>query len=235
MKFGVVVFPGSNCDADCYHVIDKVLGEPVEYLWHGHDDLKNIDCIILPGGFSYGDYLRTGAIARFSPVMDKVIEFGKNGGLILGICNGFQILTESGLLPGALIRNPSLRFQCYNTNLLVENVNTPFTNAYTPKQIIQIPIAHGEGSFVADPQTLERLEKEEQIVFRYCNAAGETTPEANPNGSLHNIAGIINDKGNILGMMPHPERCAEDILGSVDGQHLFKSLVNWFQQGGGRR
>lgn len=235
MKFGVVVFPGSNCDADCYHVIAQVLREPVEYLWHGHDDLHNIDCIILPGGFSYGDYLRTGSIARFSPVMDKVIEFGKKGGLILGICNGFQILTESGLLPGALIRNPSLRFQCHNTYLRIEKTATPFTNAYEQKQIIRIPIAHGEGSYIADPQTLERLEQEEQIIFRYCNAAGETTIEANPNGSAHNIAGIINDKGNILGMMPHPERCAEDILGSVDGQALFRSLVNWFEQGGGRR
>jgi len=235
MRFGVVVFPGSNCDADCYHVIDQVLRQPVEYLWHGDNDLKKIDCVILPGGFSYGDYLRTGAIARFSPVMDKVIDFGRKGGLILGICNGFQILTESGLLPGALIRNPSLRFQCYNTYLRVEKVDTPFTNAYTLKQTIQVPIAHGEGSYVADPETLERLEKEERILFRYCNANGEITPEANPNGSMNNIAGIINEQGNILGMMPHPERCAEDILGSEDGLLLFKSLVNWFEQGGGRR
>ncbi len=234
MKFGVVVFPGSNCDADCYHVIDQVLQEPVEYLWHGDSDLKDVDCVILPGGFSYGDYLRTGAIARFSPIMEKVIEFGKNGGLILGICNGFQILTESGLLPGALIRNPSLRFQCHNTYLRVENTETAFTNAYEPQQVIQIPIAHGEGSYIADPQTLVRLEKEKRIVFRYCNEKGEASLEANPNGSVQNIAGIINEQGNILGMMPHPERCAEEILGSTDGQKIFQSLVNWFQQGGRR-
>jgi phosphoribosylformylglycinamidine synthase I len=234
MKFGVVVFPGSNCDADCYHVLDQVIKEPVEYLWHGDEDLKSIDCIVLPGGFSYGDYLRTGAIARFSVIMNKVIEFGKKGGLILGICNGFQILTESGLLPGALIRNPSLRFQCHDTYLRVEDSGTPFTNAYAPKQVIRIPIAHGEGSFVADPHTLDALEKENRVVFRYCDKEGLTTEAANPNGSMHNIAGIINEQGNILGMMPHPERCSEDILGSADGQHLFRSLVNWFRQGGGR-
>lgn len=234
MKFGIVVFPGSNCDADCFHVIDQVLKEPVEYLWHGDADLKDVDCVILPGGFSYGDYLRTGAIARFSPVMDKVIEFGQQGGLILGICNGFQILTESGLLPGALIRNPSLRFQCQNAFLRVERTDSPFTNKYAPQQIIQIPIAHGEGSYVAEPQVLARLEKENQIVFRYCNAQGETSLEANPNGSVHNIAGIVNERGNILGMMPHPERCAEDILGGVAGRELFRSIVEWFKQGGAR-
>lgn len=233
MRFGVVVFPGSNCDADCYHVIDKVLNEPVEYLWHGDDTLKDIDCIILPGGFSYGDYLRTGSIARFSPIMNKVIEYGKNGGLILGICNGFQILTEMGLLPGALIRNPSLRFQCEHTYLRVEQTDNPFTNLYTAKQVIRVPIAHGEGSYVADKETLDRLEQEGRVVFRYTDSSGQPTNESNPNGSVNNIAGIINEKGNIMGMMPHPERCAESILGAVDGEMLFKSLLNW-RQGGDR-
>jgi phosphoribosylformylglycinamidine synthase len=234
MKFGVVVFPGSNCDADCYHVIDKVLEQSVTYLWHGHDDLQGVDCIIVPGGFSYGDYLRTGSIARFSPVMNKVVDFGKKGGLILGICNGFQILTEAGLLPGALIRNPSLQFRCENAYLRVERADTPFTNEFTRGQVIQIPIAHGEGSYVADEETLKRIEDNGQVLFRYCNARGEITPEANPNGSLHNIAGIINEEGNILGMMPHPERCCEKILGGEDGLLLFKSLVKWWMGGAGR-
>lgn len=231
MRFGVVVFPGSNCDADCYHVIDQVMGCPVTYLWHGDQDLQDVDCVILPGGFSYGDYLRTGAIARFSPIMDKVVEFGKNGGFVLGICNGFQILTETGLLPGALIRNPSLRFICKNSYLKVEGNDTPFTGKYQAKQVIQVPIAHGEGSYVADKETLEKMEKEGQIVFRYCTAQGEITQEANPNGSARNIAGIVNEKGNILGMMPHPERCAEAILGGEDGKLLFESLINWWQGG----
>lgn len=233
MKFGVVVFPGSNCDADCYHVIDQVINEPVEYLWHGNDDLKDIDCIILPGGFSYGDYLRTGSIARFSPIMNKVIEYGKKGGLILGICNGFQILTETGLLPGALIKNPSLRFQCEHTYLRVEQTENPFTNLYKAKQVISVPIAHGEGSYVADKETLDQLEQEGRVIFRYTDAAGNPTVESNPNGSMNNIAGIINEKGNIMGMMPHPERCAESILGAVEGEILFKSLLKW-QQGGDR-
>lgn len=231
MKFGVVVFPGSNCDADCFHVIDQVLGEPVKFLWHGDENIDNLDCIIIPGGFSYGDYLRTGAIARFSPIMNKVVEFGKKGGYLLGICNGFQILTEANLLPGALIRNPSLKFQCTNTYLRVERTDTAFTNEYQPKQVIQVPIAHGEGSFVADKEVLERLEKEGQVLFRYCNEKGEITPEANPNGSLNNIAGIINEKGNILGMMPHPERCAEEIIGGKDGASLFASILKWWQRG----
>ncbi len=231
MRFGVVVFPGSNCDADCYHVVDQVMGHPVTYLWHGDKDLKNVDCIILPGGFSYGDYLRTGAIARFSPIMDKVVEFGEKGGFILGICNGFQILTETGLLPGALIRNPSLRFICKDSYLRVEQNETPFTGKYQSKQVIKVPIAHGEGSYVADKETLEKMEKAGQIVFRYSTSQGEITQEANPNGSARNIAGIINEKGNILGMMPHPERCAEAILGGEDGKLLFESLINWWQGG----
>jgi len=234
MRFGVVVFPGSNCDADCYHVVDKVLEQPVEYLWHGHDGLKDIDCIILPGGFSYGDYLRTGAIARFSSLMDQVLEYGKQGGLIVGICNGFQVLTEMGLLPGALIRNPSLKFQCYNAFLRVERMDTPFTGCYSQKQVIKVPIAHGEGSYVAQKETLDCLEEEGRVIFRYSDAEGIVNAEANPNGSLNNIAGIINEKGNILGMMPHPERCAEDILGNIEGRYLFESLVKWWQEGGVR-
>ncbi|MCR4443414.1 MAG: phosphoribosylformylglycinamidine synthase subunit PurQ [Peptococcaceae bacterium] len=234
MRFGVVVFPGSNCDADCFHVVDRVLGQPVEYLWHGDEKLKEIDCLILPGGFSYGDYLRTGAIARFSPLMNSVMEYAEKGGLILGICNGFQILTEMGLLPGALIRNPSLQFQCQDTYLRVERADTPFTGCYAPKQVVKIPIAHAEGSFVADKKTLDLLEKEGRVVFRYSSPGGEITAEANPNGSLHNIAGIINEKGNVLGMMPHPERCSEGIMGGVDGLRLFESLVKWWEEGGAR-
>ncbi len=232
MRFGVVVFPGSNCDADCFHVVDKVLEQPAEYLWHGQSEMKDIDCLILPGGFSYGDYLRTGAIARFSALMDSIREFGEKGGLILGICNGFQVLTEMGLLPGALIRNPSLQFQCHDTYLCVERNDTPFTCLYTKKQILRVPIAHGEGSYVADRETLEKLEEKGQIVFRYCDEHGAATVAANPNGSQNNIAGIINEKGNIMGMMPHPERCAEDILGNADGLFVFKSLVKWWQEGG---
>ncbi len=231
MRFGVVVFPGSNCDADCYHVIDKVLAEPVEYLWHGDRDLKEVDCVILPGGFSYGDYLRVGAIARFSPVMEKVLEHAAGGGLVIGICNGFQILTEVGLLPGALVRNPSLKFQCHNTRLRVERNDLPFTSLYKKKEIVEIPIAHGEGSFVADEETLELLEKENRVVFRYCDENGEINGISNPNGSLNNIAGICNEKGNVLGMMPHPERCAEEILGGLDGEILFRSLAGWRQGG----
>ena len=234
MRFGVVVLPGSNCDADCQYVVNSVLKQPAQYLWHGDEDFNDIDCIILPGGFSYGDYLRTGAIARFSPIMEKVMEFAQNGGLILGICNGFQILTEMGLLPGALIINPSLRFQCQDTYLRVERTDTPFTGIYTPRQVIRIPIAHGKGSYAADRDTLERLEKENLVVFRYCNAEGEITSEANPNGSLHYIAGIINEKGNVLGMMPHPERCAEAILGGIDGLGVFRSLLNSRKEGGER-
>jgi len=234
MRFGVVVFPGSNCDADCHHVVDRVLGQPVEYLWHGDKQLKEIDCLILPGGFSYGDYLRTGAIARFSPLMDSVREFAEQGGLVLGICNGFQILTEMGLLPGALIRNPSLQFQCQEVHLRVERNDTPFTLCYAPRQVVKIPIAHAEGCYVADRDTLDLLEREGRVIFRYSSPAGEITAEANPNGSLRNIAGIINEKGNVLGMMPHPERCAETIMGGLDGLRLFESLVKWREEGGAR-
>lgn len=231
MKFGVLVFPGSNCEADCFYVIDRVLGEPVEYIWHQERSVKGFDALILPGGFSYGDYLRTGAIARFSPVMRAVEEFADSGGLVLGICNGFQILLEAGLLPGAMLRNQGLQFRCMPTNLLVERSDTPFTGLCRAGQIISVPINHGDGNYYADPSTLAELEANRQVVFRYCTPQGEVTPQANPNGSVGNIAGIINRKGNVLGMMPHPERCAEAILGSIDGKLIFASLVNWWKGG----
>lgn len=234
MKFGIVVFPGSNCEADCDYLVDKILQEQATYLWHADKDLKGVDCIILPGGYSYGNYLRAGSIARYAPIMEEVMAFAEKGGLVLGICNGFQILTEAGLLPGAIIKNRSLRFQCENTLLRVEQTNTPFTNACTQHEVVKIPIAHEEGAYVADKETLERLEKEGRIVFRYCNEQGEITPEANPNGSLNNIAGIMNEQGNVLGMMPHPERCAEAILGGVDGEKIFRSILAWWQGGAGR-
>ncbi|MGI6587373.1 MAG: phosphoribosylformylglycinamidine synthase subunit PurQ [Peptococcia bacterium] len=234
MKFGIVVFPGSHGETDCHYVIEQVLKEPVTYLWHAEEDLQGVDCVIVPGGYAYGNYLRPGSIARFSPLMKQVIAFGKKGGLILGICNGFQILTEAGLLPGALIRNPSLRFQCQNTFLRVEQTQTPFTNLCEQKEVVRIPIAHAEGSFVTDKETLERLEKEGRVVFRYCDEQGAITPESNPNGSLNNIAGIINEQGNILGMMPRPERCVEALLGGEAGKKIFSSLVEWWQGGVGR-
>ena len=227
MKFGVAVFPGTWSDRDCGWVIDQVLGPEVElrYLWHKERDLGGVDCVILPGGFSYGDYLRTGAIARFAPLMESVAEFAERGGLVWGICNGFQILCEAGLLPGALIRNQALEFRCEWTNLLVERADTPFTSLCTPRQVLRVPISHGEGNYFADPATLSRLEQNGQVVFRYCAPDGLVVPAANPNGSAHNIAGIVNERGNVLGMMPHPERCAEDELGGVDGLLLFKSVV----------
>jgi len=231
MKFGVVVFPGSNCDADCYHVIREVLDEPVSYIWHQEIAIGGFDCIILPGGFSYGDYLRTGAIARFSPVMPAVIEFAENGGLVLGICNGFQILLEAGLLPGAMKRNDSLQFRCHDSLLRVENNRTPFTGLYREGQVITVPIAHMEGNYFVDSQTLDALEENGQIVFRYANVGGEVVPEANPNGSMGNIAGICNRTGNVLGMMPHPERCSEGVLGGRDGALLFQSVVDWWKRG----
>jgi len=231
MKFGVVVFPGSNCDADCYHVIQRVLAEPVEYIWHQQDSLSGCDCIILPGGFSYGDYLRTGAIARFSPVMEAVAAHARQGGLVIGICNGFQILLEAGLLPGAMLRNRDLKFHCQASWLRVERTDTPFTNRYQQGQIVNIPIAHGDGNYYADAETLAELEANRQVVFRYATAAGAVDATANPNGSVANIAGIVNRAGNVLGMMPHPERCAEAILGSEDGRLLFTSLLRWGKGG----
>ncbi len=226
MKFGVVVFPGSNCDLDAYHLLKDVLSREVEYIWHQAESVKGFDCIILPGGFSYGDYLRCGAIARFSPLMESIVEFAQSGGLVIGICNGFQILIEAGLLPGTLRRNVSLQFRCQFTYISTENNNTPFTNAIKPKKILKIPIAHGDGNYFADEKTLKEMKKNNQIVFRYTTPTGDITIDANPNGSLDNIAGICNKKGNVLGMMPHPERAGETVLGSIDGLSVFQSIIN---------
>lgn len=226
MRFGVVVFPGTWSDADCHHAIHSVLGQEAEYVWHKHTDLSGFDCLVLPGGFSYGDYLRCGAIARFSPIMAAVEQFASRGGLVIGICNGFQILCEAGLLPGVLMRNNHLQFRCQWTYLLVENAQTPFTSACHKGQLLRIPISHGEGNYYADPRTLAELEQNGQVVFRYATPEGRVTPEANPNGSLNNIAGIVNSEGNVLGMMPHPERACETLLGSTDGNLVFQSIVN---------
>jgi phosphoribosylformylglycinamidine synthase subunit PurQ / glutaminase len=226
MKFGVVIFPGSNCEQDCYYVVQSVLGQPVEYIWHQETSVKGFDAIILPGGFAYGDYLRTGALAKFSPVMNAVADFAKEGGVVFGICNGFQILTEAGLLPGALLRNSGLKYLCKFEYLRTETVDTPFTNLMTKGQLLRIPIGHGDGNFFADAGTLERLEGNGQVVFRYADSQGRTTREANPNGSLNNIAGIVNEGRNVLGMMPHPDRSSEEILGSADGKLIFESMVN---------
>lgn len=228
MKFGVVVFPGSNCDLDAYHLVKDVLGEPVDYIWHQEENVSGFDCLILPGGFSYGDYLRCGAIARFSPVMKSVVAFARSGGLVIGICNGFQVLQEAGLLPGALYRNLSLQFRCYFAYLKVENRQTPFTSGLEVGRLLKIPIAHGEGNYYADADTLRRMEANGQIVFRYATADGEVTDTANPNGSLTNIAGVCNEMKNVLGMMPHPERAGEAALGSQDGRLIFESILkNW--------
>jgi len=231
MKFGVVVFPGSNCDYDAYMVAKSVVHQEVEFLWHQDTTLHNCDCIILPGGFSYGDYLRTGAIARFSPIMKKVIDFAKEGGLVAGICNGFQILLESGLLPGAMLRNSSLRFICKFVWIKVENENTPFTNMCNQGQVLRIPIAHTDGNYFIPEDGLKQLEDNKQIVFRYCDQYGNAVESANPNGSLDNIAGVCNQTKTILGMMPHPERASEIVLGSEDGKYVFQSIVNFFDLG----
>jgi phosphoribosylformylglycinamidine synthase I len=226
MKFGVLVFPGSNCDHDAYWTIQTVAKQSVTFLWHDSHDLENCDAIIVPGGFAYGDYLRTGAIAKFSPVMDSVKKFAASGGLVLGICNGFQILAESGLLPGALMRNAGLKYVCKNVDVRVEQIDTPFTNACTQGEVLTIPIGHMEGNYYCDDATLAELQRDHRIVFRYATADGQITPEANPNGSLDNIAGICNEGRNVVGMMPHPERSAETILGCNDGFKIFQSLVN---------
>ncbi len=226
MKFGVIVFPGSNCDHDAYHVAGQVAQQPVTYLWHESQDLENCDLVIVPGGFAYGDYLRTGAIAKFSPVMESVKKFAGGGGLVIGICNGFQILTEAGLLPGALMRNRGLKYVCRPVWIRVENANTPFTNASREGDVLQIPVGHMEGNYFCDPETLAELKRNRQIVFRYVTAQGEISDDANPNGSLENIAGICNSGFNVLGMMPHPERASEPALGSIDGLKVFSSLVN---------
>lgn len=225
MKFGVIVFPGSNCDHDCYYVLKRVFKQDVEFVWHKAQNLSEFDAIVLPGGFSYGDYLRTGAIARFSPVMHAVINFAKNGGIVIGICNGFQILCEAGLLPGALMRNKNLRFICKYVNLKVETDNAVFTSKCKIGDILKIPIAHAEGLYYADPETLKELNQNHQVLFRYCDNQGNITEEANPNGSLENIAGIVNKSGTVMGMMPHPDRCAEEILDSADGAKIFQSII----------
>ena len=225
MKFGIIVFPGSNCDHDAYHVISKQVGQPVDFIWHRDTDLKSFDALIIPGGFSYGDYLRAGALARFSPVMDSVKKFAATGGFVLGICNGFQILCEAGLLPGALIRNRDLNFICEHLSVRVETSDTPYTNEMTPGSVLRIPIAHAEGNYVCDDATLAELQREDRIVFRYCEPSGAVTEAANPNGSRDNIAGICNHSRNVLGLMPHPERACEDLLGSTDGRDIFRSLA----------
>jgi len=225
MKFGVIIFPGSNCDHDAYWTVEQVLKQPVTFLWHESHDLENCDAIIVPGGFSYGDYLRTGAIAKFSPVMESVRKFADRGGLVLGICNGFQILCESGLLPGALMRNAGLKYVCKPVHVRVENADTPFSNANRKGDVLQIPIGHMDGDYFCDEETLAELKRDDRIVFRYCNEADEITADANPNGSLDNIAGICSPARNVLGMMPHPERASEPALGCTDGMKIFESLV----------
>ncbi len=225
MKFGVVVFPGSNCDHDAYHVISKVIGQPVDFIWHKQESVAGFDAIILPGGFSYGDYLRSGAIANFSPVMQAIKQFASDGGLVVGICNGFQILCEAGLLPGALLRNRDMKFICEHVTIRVEQTDLTFTAGYAPSQVIRIPVAHGDGNYFCDPETLAELESEKRIIFRYCDADGNITEAANINGSLQNIAGICNHERNVLGLMPHPERAAEDALGSHDGLAMFHSMT----------
>ena len=230
MKFGVLVFPGSNCDHDTYHVVSEIAQQPVTFLWHDSPSLENCDAILVPGGFAYGDYLRTGAIARFSPVMQSVKKFAANGGLVLGICNGFQILAEAGLLPGALMRNAGLKYICKQVYLRTETANTPFTQTLSKGEVVKIPIGHMEGNYFCDAQTLARLEGDDRIVFRYSTAEGKITSEANPNGSLGNIAGILNEGRNVLGMMPHPDRSSEDLLGSVDGYKIFASMVLALQE-----
>lgn len=227
MRFGIIVFPGSNCDYDCYHAIKHMLGQPVEFIWHKQTNIGQVDALIIPGGFSYGDYLRTGAMARYSPVMGAVRRFSEKGGPVLGICNGFQILLEAGLLPGAMLQNRSVKFICKDVHVRVENTKTPFTAALPSQKVLLLPIAHAEGNFYADPKTLDEIIANKQIIFRYCESSGRVTEESNPNGSVEAIAGICNRKRNVLGLMPHPERCSEGILGNTDGRHLFESLLSF--------
>ena len=229
MNFAVLQFPASNCDQDALHVLKDVLGQSARFIWHKENSLSGIDAVIIPGGFSYGDYLRTGAIARFSPIMEAVRTFAGKGGPVLGICNGFQILCEAGLLPGALIRNRSLQFRCEHVFIKTGNNDSPFTNKIPPGKILRVPIAHGEGCFFADEATLEKLKANGQILWQYVDMKGEITESANPNGSLCNIAGIGNEAGNVAGLMPHPERASESILGSEDGRLIFESLISWLE------
>ncbi len=232
MKFGVVIFPGTWSDCDFHHVISEVLRQPVKYLWHRDTNLSEFDCVILPGGFSYGDYLRAGAIAGRSPLVEALPEFIAKGGLVLGSCNGFQILCEAGILPGALMKNECLQYRCQTTYLLVENAEAPFTRTMRPGQVLKMPISHGEGKYHCDRATLQALRDRNQIVFRYCTESGEVTREANPNGSLENIAGIVNEEGTVLGLMPHPERAAEKALGATDGLLIFHSLLGTLVEAG---
>lgn len=228
-KFGVVVFPGSNCDRDVHYVLSEIFQQEARYIWHKDSSLGDIDVVILPGGFAYGDYLRCGAIARFSPVMREVVQFAEKGGVVVGICNGFQVLLEAGLLPGAMLKNKSLNFVCKYVHLRVEDATTRFTSACKKGEVLEIPVAHGEGNYIVDEETLKRLEGENQILFRYCDREGTITEEANPNGSMANIAGLINERGNVVGLMPHPERCSDEVLGHVDGRKFFQSIIDSFR------
>jgi phosphoribosylformylglycinamidine synthase len=225
VKFGVVVFPGSNCDFDTFHALKDVVGQPTTYLWHKDHDLKGVDCVVLPGGFSYGDYLRSGAIARFSPLMREVREFADRGGLVLGICNGFQVLLELGLLPGAMLRNKKLKFLCQFVHIRIENDRTSFSHRGKKGQVLKIPIAHFDGNYYAPPEVLQDIEKNKQVIFRYADEKGRLSEQANVNGSLDCIAGLMNRRGNVMGMMPHPERASEALLGSEDGLVIFKSMI----------
>ena len=230
MKFAVVVFPGSNSDRDAWYAAGQVLGQQAELVWHKNTDLAGADAVILPGGFAHGDYLRTGAIARFSPIMAAVARFAERGGPVLGICNGFQVLLEAGLLPGAMVRNRSVKFVSRHVHVRVEHTDTPFTSSCARGQLLELPIAHGEGNYFADPEAIRELEAQRQVIFRYTDAAGEATDAANPNGSINNIAGICNRARNVAGLMPHPERACEAALGSADGRAVLQSIVNHFAQ-----
>ncbi len=230
MKFGIVVFPGSNCDHDVYHVAKHLLGQEASFLWHKDTSLAGVDCVILPGGFAHGDYLRCGAMARFSPIMKEVEEFAERGGMVFGICNGFQVLAEAGLLPGALLRNAGLQYICRDVYLRVERQDTLYTARIKAGSVLKIPVGHGEGCYYAPEEVLRGLEEKRQVVFRYCDAAGSVSAESNPNGSLRAIAGVCNERGNVMGMMPHPDRCAEEILGNAQGRRIFESIVHSWQQ-----
>jgi len=227
MKFGIVVFPGSNCDEDAFHAATAVFKQQAEYLWHKDHDLKGVDVVILPGGFAHGDYLRTGAMARFSPIMNEVRAFAERGGPVLGICNGFQILLEAGLLPGAMLRNKGLKYRCEHVHVRVEQTDTPFTNGATAGRVLRIPIGHGEGNYFAPAEMLQQLEANRQVILRYTDAQGHLDEAANPNGSVNAIAGICNGQRNVVGMMPHPERACEPLLGGVDGCAIFESVLRW--------
>jgi phosphoribosylformylglycinamidine synthase len=235
ITFGIVVFPGSNCDHDAYHAATEVMGQRAEYLWHKDTDLKGADVVILPGGFAHGDYLRTGAIARFSPILPAVVDFARKGGPVLGICNGFQVLLEARLLPGAMLRNRDLRYHCEHVIVRVEQTDTPFTEAAARGQRLRLPIAHGEGNYFADPETIADLEASRRVIFRYCNDRGEVTDASNPNGAVNNIAGICSEGRNVVGLMPHPERACEGLLGSGDGRVMFESVVRSLAQEGAVR